>query len=95
MIKIVKADSEGNIKITENELNILLKEAYNEGYDKGYAYGKSSESVKWRYYYPTWKPEPVTITTDGTNSDTTICCKHGGPDYTAYCCKEEENGVPQ
>lgn len=43
MVKIVKADQNGNINITEEELNILLKESYNDGYDKGYAHGRSMQ----------------------------------------------------
>lgn len=35
MIKIVKADRDGRIVLTEEELNRLLKDSYNEGYLEG------------------------------------------------------------
>ena len=99
MIKIVKADSEGNINLTEKELNILLKEAYNEGYDRGYAYGRSSENIKW-YYKPLEDSKQVNdplykyndpISTSCNNT----CCKHDCQDYSSYTCNESENGIPQ
>ena len=92
MIKIVKVDSDGNIKITEDELNFLLNEAYNEGYDKGYSYGKSSQWVKWYTSRPyEYNPNKINLTNNpnGTfSSDTTL-------KMSEYETSGEENGVLQ
>ena len=92
MIKIVKADSDGNIKITEDELNFLLNEAYNEGYDKGYSYGKSSQWIKWYASRPyEYDPNKMCFTNNpnGTSSpDTTL-------KVSEYETSGEENGVLQ
>ena len=95
MIKIVKVDDKGNITLTEEELNILLKEAYNEGYDKGYEWGKHHQQFqqfdinKWKYKLTysdktteaaAWKYNP-TVT---SNAET----------YKVHPT-DSENGVPQ
>lgn len=51
MIKILKSDKNGKIELTEEELEDLLKESYDEGYRDGYNVNKVAYP-----YYPNTTP---------------------------------------
>ena len=51
MIKILKANENGKIEFTEDELKKLLEESYDEGYKDGYGAGKVTYP-----YYPNTTP---------------------------------------
>ena len=61
---IVKADSDGNLKITEDELKAITEAAYNQGYADGL---RSNAPVITPYYYgqPT-TTDHITITSEAT-----------------------------
>lgn len=63
--KILQLDANGRISFTKEELEDLLEEVYNNGYDDG---------RKTCNYYPyqinpSWKPGDVWVSTDGTENN--------------------------
>ena len=64
--KILQLDANGRISFTKEELEKLLDEVYDNGYEDG---RKTCQWPYWTYQTkPTWDPNKIWITTtDGTN----------------------------
>ena len=61
--KILQLDANGRISFSKEELEKLLDEVYDEGYQDG---RKTCQYPYWTY--PSWKPGDIWVNTDGTNS---------------------------
>ena len=62
MIKVFKENKDGKIELTEEELNYLLQEAYNEGYSNASKYTFDSDKYEKIPYWcrPDFVPPPIT-----------------------------------
>ena len=59
--KILQLDANGRISFTKEELEELLDEVYNSGYEDG------RKTCQWPYYWsPTWTNKPNIVQTDKT-----------------------------
>ena len=79
--KILQLDANGRISFTKEELEELLDEVYNSGYEDG------RKTCQWPYWTyptkPTWDPDKIWITTtgDGTTPLPKECYKVHIGDY--------------
>lgn len=60
---IIKVDSMGNIKITENELKNIVDEAYNQGYQDG----QKQPFLTQPWQYPNYYKTDLTCLNDNSN----------------------------
>ena len=71
--KILQLDANGRISFTKEELEDLLEEVYNNGYDDGRKtcnYYPYQISPSWKPGdTPSWKPGDVWVSTDGTENN--------------------------
>ena len=45
---LIKVDKDGNLKITLDELQKMVDESYQHGYDDGYTAGQKSMQITWQ-----------------------------------------------
>lgn len=62
MVKVFTVNSNGKIEFTKDELETLLNEVWNDGYNRHGAYWWESPHILTTPYYTTPTPDKITIT---------------------------------